>query len=203
MKMETEITVLVKSDYNTLKRILKENEFQKKEEYELEDTYMIDNNIDLSKLSKLEILQKCILVRNIVNIKKELLYKYKKYAPNGDIIEQGKVECPILDIDKAIDFMKSINYKKLFKIYDKCIVYANKETELIVQLVNDKYIFIEMEDNCEYINRHYNSVEELKEDLNRYQLPIDTSNYFVKKAELILNEQLQNYTSNGDNNEKN
>lgn len=203
MKMETEITVLVKSDYNTLKRILKENEFQKKEEYELEDTYMIDNNIDLSKLSKLEILQKCILVRNIVNIKKELLYKYKKYAPNGDIIEQGKVECPVLDIDKAIDFMKSINYKKLFKIYDKCIVYANKETELIVQLVNDKYIFIEMEDNCEYINRHYNSVEELKEDLNRYQLPIDTSNYFVKKAELILNEQLQNYTSNGDNNEKN
>lgn len=203
MKMETEITVLVKSDYNTLKRILKENEFQKKEEYELEDTYMIDNNIDLSKLSKLEILQKCILVRNIVNIKKELLYKYKKYAPNGDIIEQGKVECPILDIDKAIDFMKSINYKKLFKIYDKCIVYANKETELIVQLVNDKYIFIEMEDNCEYINRHYNSVEELKEDLNRYQLPIDTSNYFIKKAELILNEQLQNYTSNGDNNEKN
>lgn len=203
MKMETEITVLVKSNYNTLKRILKENEFQKKEEYELEDTYMIDNNIDLSKLSKLEILQKCILVRNIVNIKKELLYKYKKYAPNGDIIEQGKVECPVLDIDKAIDFMKSINYKKLFKIYDKCIVYANKETELIVQLVNDKYIFIEMEDNCEYINRHYNSVEELKEDLNRYQLPIDTSNYFVKKAELILNEQLQNYTSNGDNNEKN
>lgn len=191
MKMETEITVLVKSDYNTLKRILKENEFQKKEEYELEDTYMIDNNIDLSKLSKLEILQKCILVRNIVNIKKELLYKYKKYAPNGDIIEQGKVECPVLDIDKAIDFMKSINYKKLFKIYDKCIVYANKETELIVQLVNDKYIFIEMEDNCEYINRHYNSVEELKEDLNRYQLPIDTSNYFVKKAELILNEQIK------------
>lgn len=191
MKMETEITVLVKSDYNTLKRILKENEFQKKEEYELEDTYMIDNNIDLSKLSKLEILQKCILVRNIVNIKKELLYKYKKYAPNGDIIEQGKVECPVLDIDKAIDFMKSINYKKLFKIYDKCIVYANKETELIVQLVNDKYIFIEMEDNCEHINRHYNSVEELKEDLNRYQLPIDTSNYFVKKAELILNEQIK------------
>ena len=191
MKMETEITVLVKSDYNTLKRILKENEFQKKEEYELEDTYMIDNNIDLSKLSKLEILQKCILVRNIVNIKKELLYKYKKYAPNGDIIEQGKVECPVLDIDKAIDFMKSINYKKLFKIHDKCIVYANKETELIVQLVNDKYIFIEMEDNCEYINRHYNSVEELKEDLNRYQLPIDTSNYFVKKAELILNEQIK------------
>ena len=61
---------------------------------------MINNDIDLSKLSKLEILQNCILVRDIVNIKKELLYKYKKYASNGDILEQGKVECPVTDIDK-------------------------------------------------------------------------------------------------------
>lgn len=39
---------------------------------------MISNDIVLSDLLKLEILQKCILVREIVNIKKELLYKYKK-----------------------------------------------------------------------------------------------------------------------------
>ncbi len=191
MKMEMEITVLVNSNYDFLKQELDKNGFIIKEEYELDDCYMINDNIDLTKLSKLEILKNCILVRNIVNIKKELLYKYKKYAPNGDIIEQGKVECPIFDIDKAINFMRSINYKELFKIYDKCIVYANKETELTVQLVNDKYIFIEMESKCNYINRIYKSVNELKEDLNRYNLPIDKSNYFVKKAELILSEILR------------
>lgn len=75
MVMETEITVLVKSDYEVLKRELEKNEFQIKEKYELKDIYMIDKDIDLSKLSKLEILKKCILVRDIVNIKKELLYK--------------------------------------------------------------------------------------------------------------------------------
>ena len=190
MVMETEITVLVKSDYGVLKRELEKNEFQIKEKYELKDVYMIDKDIDLSKLSKLEILKKCILVRDIVNIKKELLYKYKKYDVNGDILEQGKVECPVIDIEKAIGFMESINYKKLFNIYDRCIVYANKETELVVQLVNDKYIFIEMESECEHIKRKYNSVEELKNDINRYNLPIDNSNYFVKKAELILSENL-------------
>ena len=170
MVMETEITVLVKSDYEVLKRELEKNEFQIKEKYELKDIYMIDKDIDLSKLSKLEILKKCILVRDIVNIKKELLYKYKKYDVNGDILEQGKVECPVIDIEKAIGFMESINYKKLFNIYDRCIVYANKETELVVQLVNDKYIFIEMESECEHIKRKYNSVEELKNDINRYAI---------------------------------
>ena len=67
-------------------------------------------------------------------------------------------------------------------------MYVNKESELIVQLVNEKYIFIEMETECEHINRKYGSIEELKNDLNRYNLPIETSNFFVKKAELILSE---------------
>ena len=192
MKMETEITVLVKSNYETLKNELIKNNFEEKEEYELNDIYMINNDIDISKMNNLEILKKCILVRDIVNIKKVLLYKYKKYADNGDIIEQGKVECPVIDINKAVNFMESINYKKLFKIYDKCIVYANDQTELVVQLVNDEYIFIEMESECEYINKIYKNVDELKEDINRYNLPIDNSNYFVKKAELILKKTLEN-----------
>ena len=47
---------------------------------------------------------------------------------------------------------------------------------------------MKMETEWEYVNKKYHSAEELKEDLNRYNLPIDNSNYFVKKAELILNE---------------
>lgn len=190
MKMETEITVLVKTDYKSLKKDLESKGFELKEEYELNDNYMISNEIDLSSLSKLEILSKCVLVRDIINTKKVLLYKYKKFADNGDILEQGKVECPIDDIDKAINFMKAINYKELFHIYDKCVVFANKETELTVQLVNDKYVFIEMEASPEYVDRKYGSVEELKSDLNKYDLPIDNTNYFVKKAELMLEEVL-------------
>lgn len=187
MQLETEITVLVTVDYKTLEKELKQNNFVKKEEYTVNDVYMIDNKIDISNMNNLDILKKCILVRNIEGFAKELLYKYKKYDDNGDILEQGKVRCPITDIPKAIQFMKAINYKELFKINDKCIVYANSKSELVVQLVNDKYIFIEMENKCEFTDRVYNNVDELKEDICRYNLSIDKSNFFVKKAEMILN----------------
>lgn len=195
MIVDNEITVLVTSTYEKLHKILLENNFSVKEEYRLNDIYMIDESMDILRCNILDVLKRCILVRDIIGIKKVLLYKYKKYDDKGDILEQGKVECPVYDIEKAIKFMESINYKQLFKIYDKCIVYANDRTELVVQLVNDKYMFIEMEQTCEYIDRKYSNVEELKNDLNSYNLPIDKNNYFVKKAELILREVIKN---NGD-----
>lgn len=191
MKTETEITVTVKCDYNTLKQELEKNNFNIVEEYEIRDIYMIDKRIDLKLLSILDILKKCIIVRDIVNIKKVLLYKYKKFSENWDIIKQWKVECPITDISKATDFMESIDYKQLFKIYDKCIVFANNESELIVQIVNNEHLFIEMETKWEYINKKYYSVQEMIDDLNRYNLPIDNSSYYAKKAEIILKDTLK------------
>lgn len=191
MQMETEITVLVKTDYETLKKELKTYGFQEKEKYIVNDVYLIDGTIDILKMKSLDILKNCVLVRDIVGIEKDLLYKYKKFDTNGDIIEQGKVECPIIDVDKAIQFMKMIKYKKLFNIVDNCVVFANDTTELVVQLVNSKYIFIEMESKCEYIKKEYKNVNDLKNELCRYNLSIDSSNFFVKKAEIILNEILK------------
>lgn len=68
---------------------------------------------------------------------------------------------------------------------------CNDTTELVVQLVNSKYIFIEMESKCEYIKKEYKNVNDLKNELCRYNLSIDSSNFFVKKAEIILNEILK------------
>jgi len=82
--------------------------------------------------------------------------------------------------------MNRINYRTLFEINDRCIVYANEETELVVQLVNDKYIFIEMENEAEFINKNYFDIEEMKKELEKYNLPYDRNNYFVKKAEIML-----------------
>lgn len=188
MKLEKEITVLITCSYEELHRKLIDKGFEIKKECVVEDEYMINKDIDINLLPKLEVLQKCILVREMIGIKKLLLYKAKKYAANGDILEEGKVSCPIMDTSKATDFMKAINYKTLFKIYDKNIVYANETTELTVQLVNDKYIFIEMEDECRHINRKYNSIEEMKIDLGSYDLPYSKDSYFVKKALIMLEE---------------
>ena len=76
-------------------------------------------------------------------------------------------------------------------VVDTCIVYANESTELVVELVNDKYIFIELEDKCEYIDKEYNDIESMKEEILKYNLPIYTSNFFVKKAEIMLKEILE------------
>lgn len=190
MKKEIEITVRVNVSYEKLEEELKQNNFIKKEEYIVNDSYLINSSINITDMKSLDILKKCVLVRDIVGILKQLLYKYKKYDSNGDIIEQGKIKCPVTDINKAMEFMNAIGYEKLFDIHDKCIVFANDKTELVVQLVNDKYIFIEMESEPQYINRKYENVDELKDDICSYNLSIDKSNFFVKKAELILNETL-------------
>ena len=190
MKKEIEITVRVNVSYEKLEEELKQNNFIKKEEYIVNDSYLINSLINITDMKSLDILKKCVLVRDIVGILKQLLYKYKKYDNNGDIIEQGKIKCPVTDINKAVEFMNAIGYEKLFDIHDKCIVFANDKTELVVQLVNDKYIFIEMESEPQYINRKYENEDELKDDICSYNLSIDKSNFFVKKAELILNETL-------------
>lgn len=190
MKKEMEIAVRVNVSYEKLEEELKRNNFIKKEEYIVNDSYLINSSINITDMKSLDILKKCVLVRDIVGILKQLLYKYKKYDSNGDIIEQGKIKCPVTDINKAMEFMNAIGYEKLFDIHDKCIVFTNDKTELVVQLVNDKYIFIEMESEPQYINRKYENVDELKDDMCSYNLSIDKSNFFVKKAELILNETL-------------
>lgn len=190
MKKEMEIAVKVNVSYEKLEEELKQNNFIKKEEYIVNDSYLINSLINITDMKSLDILKKCVLVRDIVGILKQLLYKYKKYDNNGSIIEQGKIKCPVTDINKAMEFMNAIGYEKLFDIHDKCIVFENEKTELVVQLVNDKYIFIEMESEPQYINRKYENVDELKDDICSYNLSIDKSNFFVKKAELILNETL-------------
>ena len=192
MQMETEITVLVKSDYDTLKKELEQNGFVIKEQFVLRDIYLLNNKINISNMDSLDILKNCVLVREVIGIEMELVYKYKKYDNNGDILEQGKVECPITDVKKAIQVRDAIEYKELFIINDKCIVFANDRTELMVQLVNNKYIFIEMEAKCKYIDKVYANIDGLKEDICSYNLSIDKSNFFVKKAEIILNEVLNN-----------
>ena len=190
MKIENEITVLVTSDYNTLHKSLIENGFEIKDKYVTNDIYMISKDIDLTKLSTLDILKKCVIVREITGIKRVLLYKHKEYDQNGNITLNGKIECPIIDIDKAINFMETINYQKLIEIHDKCTEYASDKIEIIVQDVNNKYLFFEAEDECRNINKKFSSIEEIINTINKYDLPFKKDNYFVKKAEIILNEKL-------------
>lgn len=191
MKYENEITVQVTCNYEELHSLLIKQGFKIIEKYTIIDEYLISKDYDLRNKNYLDILKECVIVRYIENTLKELLYKYKEYNNNGDILKQAKVSCKVNDIKEASNFMKTIGYKELIHIQNNSVVYTNDKIEFAVQLVNDKYIFIELEDKSEYLNKTYSSIEEMKEEINLYNLPIVKDKYFAKKAAIILEDKLK------------
>ena len=199
MEFEDEITVEVDCDLKELVSLLEENDFRLKEVYDLNDIYMINKKdyeeIEENKnINLLEVLKKCVLIRDIIEQNKEtkmLTYKYKEYNENQEIIKQGKVNCKIDDdVENAKKLFETLGFVELIRINDHLSVYATEKDELVIQEVNDKHIYVELEDQCHYADRFYNSVDEMKEVIVKYNIPIKNNNYFAKKAEDTLREKL-------------
>ena len=189
MKFEDEITVEIDTDLDSLIKLLESNGFVLKEEYDLKDIYMINKNDKDDNF--LSMLSKCVLIRDIIEESEErkmLTYKYKKYNKNEEITKQGKIKCIIDDVENAKLLFEKLNFEELIRIDDHLSVYSNDNDELVIQNVNGKHIYIEIEDKCNYIDRFYNSIDEMKEVIKKYSIPIKNNNYFVKKAEIELQE---------------
>lgn len=190
MKYENEITVETVCGLQELNNLLEKLEFKAMEEYDVFDIYMLDKNYNNTE-NKLELLKHSILIRDIVGKDEEtkkITYKYKEYNEKEEIVKQGKIDCEILDIEEAKNLFEALNYKELIRINDHIIVYSNNIDELAVQVVNNKHIYIEIEEKCNYINKKYNSLDEMKNVVSKYKIPIKEENYFVKKAEIELEE---------------
>ena len=188
MKYENEITVQVTCNYEELHSLLIKQGFKIIEKYTIIDEYLISKDYDLKNKNSLDILKECVIVRYIENTLKELLYKYKEYSNNGDIIKQAKVSCKVNDIKEASNFMKTIGYKELIHIQNNSVVYTNDKIEFAVQLVNDKYIFIELEERSEHVKTVFSNVEDMKKVIDSLNIPMIKNNYFAKKAVIVLEE---------------
>ena len=188
MKYENEITVQVTCSYEELHSLLIKQGFKIIEKYTLIDEYLISKDYDLKNKNSLDILKECVIVRYIENTLKELLYKYKEYSNNGDIIKQAKVSCKVNDIKEASNFMKTIGYKELIHIQNNSVVYTNDKIEFAVQLVNDKYIFIELEERSEHVKTVFSNIEDMKKVIDSLNIPMVKNNYFAKKAVIVLEE---------------
>lgn len=155
MKYEQEITVKVNSTKEDLIKFLEENNYNKIDSYVVDDIYYVENGTNL-KEKALEILKKCVLVRSIANSKHYLLYKYKEYDLNENIIKQGKSKVQVNNREDAKNFIETIGYKKLIHIIDDIIVYEKNGLELCIEYVNNKYLYIEVEEN-----EKYNTIEKM------------------------------------------
>ena len=187
MNIENEITVEVNISLNELIKLVENNGFILKKKTNMNDIYMInksDKNNDF-----LLMLNKCILLRSIKEQDNEfnmITYKYKEYNENKEIIKQTKTNCIVEDIKQAQILFEQLDYEKLIEIDDQMLIYANDTDEIAIQNVNNKHLYIEIEDDCHYANRHYKSLDEMKEVISKYKIPIKNNNYFAKKAEVEL-----------------
>lgn len=199
MNYESEITVEVCVDLSSLIKILEENGFELKEVYDLNDIYLINKND--KEDDYLSMLNKCVLIRNIIEEDKEtklLTYKYKEYNENKEITRQGKVKVKIDDISNSKLLFEKLGFQELIRINDHMLVYATDKDELVIQNVNNKHIYIEIEDKSNYADRFYNSIDEMKKAITDNNIPIKNNDFFVKKAEIELQE---TYNKVGENNE--
>lgn len=188
--MSNEITLKIKCSIDEFYNILEEKKFKIVDRFFLDDTYFVSKDIDIHKLKPREILKKYILIRNITQyIPNEykvikMTYKTKDILSNGDIINQENIDCKIDNIENGIKFVNAIGYKRIMNIKEDNVSYMKDGLRIDVKDVKngDKLIEIEtVKDNADL-----NTIDKLKEKVTNLKLPIDTDDYFVKKAEIEL-----------------
>lgn len=182
IEKNNEITVKVNGSFDEVIKILVSNEFKITDKFSLEDVYLIPKKMNIKKLSIRDILKEAIIIRNVGRCK-VLVFKKKEIDKDGNIISQEKIECDILNIEDAKRFIEAIGYKEIMEIVEDDVCYSKGGFGLILKNVRNGDNLIEVETIDEDGLR---TVEDLKKKMLELNLPIDTSNFFIKKAEVEL-----------------
>lgn len=195
LKENNEITVKIKEKLDKFYQIIEEKGFKIRDEFSMNDTYFIPQNLNLDKMTTREILSKAILVREIEDktfgkMIKKITFKIKNFDENGSILNQESINCDVLDIEDAKNLLRAIGYREIMTIREDDVVYKNGQLELAIKDVKngDKLIEVETEESEEL-----NTIDKLIRKVNELDIPIYTDNYFVKKAEIELDKVLKDW----------
>ncbi len=195
LKESNEITVKIKEKLDKFYQIIEEKGFKIRDEFSMNDTYFIPQNLNLDKMTTREILSKAILVREIEDktfgkMIKKITFKIKNFDENGSILNQESINCDVLDIEDAKNLLRAIGYQEIMCIREDDVVYKNGQLELAIKDVKngDKLIEVETEESEEL-----NTIDKLIRKVNELDIPIYTDNYFVKKAEIELDKVLKDW----------
>ena len=156
-----EITVKVDTNMKEIEEILINKDFKLSDEFTCEDNYFIPKDVDIKSETIREIIKKAIIIRKVRN-DKVLVFKKKNINENGDILEQEKFECDILDIDKAKKFLEAIGYKNVMNISEKDICYSKDGLKLAFKDIKNGDILMEVETQD---IEGFRTTKELKEKL--------------------------------------
>jgi len=183
-KTSNEITIRVNVSNDEFMNYLNSNGFKETERFTLDDYYYIPKNLDLDSLSIREIISKAIIIRDIKGNNTRiprLTYKIKDINEKGEIISQKAINCNIYDKEEAKQFLDAIGYYEIMNIKESDIVYSNGDIELGCKFIENFDIMIEIE-----TDEKYDTTEKLINKIKELNFPVDYSNCYVKKAEIVL-----------------
>lgn len=183
-----EITLKINKELEDLIEVLENNGFEAKEHFVCDDVFFIPTYIDIKTMEIRKILEKAIIVRKVKK-DKVLVFKKKEINKNGDILKQEKVECNILNIPDAKKFLTVIGYKEIMEIVEEDITYKKEDFEITVKNIKNGNSLIEIETSNK---KGFETIDELKNKVLELNLPVDTSDFFVKKAEEELKKVIEN-----------
>ena len=193
MKKNNEVTLRIKGDLENFKKKLIEKGYEEYDHFILDDTFMIPNNLKIEKMSTREIISKAVIIRKVEvidkrEIKQDLVYKIKKFNNKGEILEQTSIRLKILDCEDAEKFMTAIGYKRIMNIIEEDYEYTKDNFNLTTKDIKggDKLIEAETQIN----DSNYDTIDKIKKKLIEENIPLDFSDYFIKKAEIELDKVL-------------
>ena len=186
-KNSNEITVKIKCDLDEFYKTIKERGFEEIDHFNLDDTFFIQNDLNLENMTTREILSKAVLVRQVTydyKIVKLIVFKKKEFDENGNILDQQNIECNVLDTEEAKRLLKAMNYKEIMRIVENDLVFRKDNVQFAVKDVTNGDKLLEMEMG---FNESFDTLSQIEEKIKELDLPVYTDNFFVKKAEIELN----------------
>ena len=189
-KNSNEITVKIKCDLDEFYKTIKERGFEEIDHFNLDDTFFIQNDLNLENMTTREILSKAVLVRKVTydyKVVKLITFKKKKFDEKGNILDQQNIECNILEIDEAKRLLNAMGYKEIMRIVENDLVFKKDNVQFAVKDIVDGDKLLEMEMG---FNESFSTLSQIEEKMKELDIPVYTDNFFVKKAEIELNKVL-------------
>lgn len=182
-EINNEITIRVLTDEENLIKLLESKGSRFLEEFRLDDIYYL--NSDSNDIR--QVLKNAIIFRKIISKRetiKQLVYKTKDISNDGSIISQQKVTLSIENEDEVEEFLNSLGYRRSIELIEDDKIYIYDNIGLVIKNVKNMGLLMEIETRE---NTKYDSIDKLKDLVKELDIPIQKDEYFIKKAEIALN----------------
>ena len=179
---ELKICLKTNASLDTLRENLLNQGFYVQEEFQLNDIYMVDTKTEISLENSDQVFSNYLLIREKVGQKSSLVFKKKETNEKGEI-QRTTTNCPIVSCYDAYNLMKELGYKKLLNLNVHNILFSNDVHEIYLQDVEELGVYIKMMQKNNKINHNNgDTIEEMINNLKKYDLPIIDYNTQVKKS---------------------